>query len=146
MAGEDTRSAKYPTKLRLPEGMPIDYFDPDFYNALQPRLRDRITNTKVAMLPDVEHSFLRSADEKLDDKQFNAKYGNDIIAKYQLVEEGELEDFEGEEEWLADDDEDAEMSSGDEEDVEEDGYDIGGDVDMIAREESLAAQLSVGIV
>jgi hypothetical protein len=98
------------------------------------------------MLPDVEHSFLRSADEKLDNKQFNAKYGNNIIARYQLVEEGELEDFEGEEEWLADDDEDVEMSSSNEEDVEEDGYDIGGDVDMTARQQSLAAQLSVGVV
>jgi hypothetical protein len=38
----------------LPEGMPIDYFDSGFYNALQPRLRDRITNLKVAMLPNAQ--------------------------------------------------------------------------------------------
>ena len=122
----------------LPEGMPIDYFAHDFYNDLQPRLRDHITNTKVTLLPDVTKSFLHSADERLSDKQFNMKYGEQVLARYQLVEEGELEDVE-EEDWLADDDEDAEMSEGDEEDMYE-GVKL--DADMSDRQQSLATQLS----
>jgi hypothetical protein len=118
--------------------MPIDYFDPDFYNSLQPRLRHHITNTNVALLPDVNCSFLRDADETLSDKQFNAKFGADILERYRLVEEGELEDIKDEGEWLADDDEDV-----DEEDY---GYDIDDDVDMSDRQHSLATQLSEGSV
>ncbi|KAF6754953.1 hypothetical protein DFP72DRAFT_1123544, partial [Ephemerocybe angulata] len=34
----------------LPEGMPIDYFDPDFYNSLEPNLRSRIAIPEVALL------------------------------------------------------------------------------------------------
>jgi hypothetical protein len=123
----------------LPEGMPINYFAPDFYNGLQPRLRDHITNTKVALLPNVTKSFLCSADERLSDKQFNVKYGEQVLARYQLMEEGELEDVE-EEDWLADDDKDAEMLEGDEEDMY-DGVKL--DVDMSDRQQSLAAQLSL---
>jgi hypothetical protein len=119
----------------LPEGMPIDYYDPDFYNSLQPRLRARITNTKVALLPDITRSFIREADERLSDKQFSAKYGAKILAKYQVVEEDELE---VEDDWLADDDDDEEMSDGD---VEE--YEVVEDVDMSTRQQTLAAQLSV---
>jgi hypothetical protein len=117
----------------LPIGMPIDYFDPDFFNSLQPRLRYRITNTKVALLPDVDRSFFRDADEMLSDKQFNAKFGADVLAKYQLVEEGELEDI-GEDEWLVDDEDG-------EEEEDTDDYDMSDDVDMSANQHSLAAQL-----
>jgi hypothetical protein len=60
------------------------------------------------------------------------------LERYQLVEEGELEDIEDEGEWLADDDEDV-----DEEDY---GYDIDDDVDMSDRQHSLATQLSEGSV
>jgi hypothetical protein len=122
----------------LPEGMPINYFTPDFYNGLQPQLRDHIMNTKVTLLPVVTKSFLHSANERPSDKQFNAKYGEQVLARYQLVEEGELEDVE-EEDWLADDDEDAEMSEGDKEDMYE-GVKL--DADMSDRQQSLATQLS----
>jgi len=121
----------------LPEGMPIDYYDPDFYNSLQPRLRARITNTKVALLPDVTRSFMREADERLSDKQFSAKYGAKVLAKYQVMEEDELE-VEVEDDWLADDGDDEEMSDSD---VEE--YEVVKDVDMSTKQQTLAAQLSV---
>jgi hypothetical protein len=126
----------------LPEGMPIDYFDPDFYNGLQPQLRARITNIKVALLPDLDHSFFRNADEKLSDEQFNAKYGADVLARYRLVEEGELEDVGEEGEWLADDNEDETMSSDD----AEDAYDLSDDMDMSARQRSFATELSVSSI
>jgi hypothetical protein len=117
--------------------MPIDYFDPDFYNSLQPRLRHRITNAKVALLPDVNRSFFRDADEMLTDKRFNAKFSADILTRYQLVKDGDLEDAE-EEEWLVDDDD---GDDGDD-DGDEGNYEMGDDVEMSARQHSLAAQLS----
>jgi hypothetical protein len=116
--------------------MPIDYFAPDFYNNLQPRLRARITNTKVALLPDITLFFMHNSDERLTDKQFNAKCGGTVLAQYELVAEDELEDVE-EADWLVDDDEDENMSSEDEED-----YGVNEDMDMATRQHSLAAQLS----
>jgi hypothetical protein len=124
----------------LPEGMLIDYFDLDFYNGLQPQLRNSITNTKIAVLPDLDHSLLLGADEKLSNEQFNAKYGAGILARYRLVEEGELKAIDKEAEWLADDHEDVGMPSDD------DTSDISNDVDMSARQRSLATQLLVGSI
>jgi hypothetical protein len=83
------------TKMEaLPLGMPIDYFDPDYFNGLQPRLRFRITNTQVALPPDIEAIFKsrNTVDGKLSDKDFTKKYGADILGKYELVEEGDLAD------------------------------------------------------
>jgi len=120
--------------------MPIDYFDHDYFNSLQPRLRHRITNAKIALLPDVDLSFSGTADEKLTDKAFNGKYGAEVLAKYNLVDEAELVgDDSGE--WLVGDD--ADMLEDDEYDdnLDEDGA-AEDDVLMSARQESLAAQLS----
>lgn len=124
--------------VALPEGQPIDYYAPDFYNGLQPRLRAQITNTNVALLPDVNRSFLRDEDELLDDQQFNTKYGAAVLARYRVVKEAELEDVGEEAAWLADDDEDQEMSD------EEDYVDIAGS-DISAKQTALATQLSMDI-
>ena len=116
--------------------MPIDYFGREYYNSLQPRLRHLITNTKIALLPDVGLSFSGTADEKLSDQAFNDKYGSQVLANYDLVEETE---FDGEDEWLVDDD-DADM-------LEDSGLDEDGtadsDVLMSAKQNNLAAQLSI---
>jgi hypothetical protein len=80
--------------LALPEKMPIDYFDPHFYNNLQPRLRDRITSKKVSLLPDIHASFTGHPDEKLSDKKFMAKYADVVLENYNLVNDGELADDE----------------------------------------------------
>jgi hypothetical protein len=75
----------------LPLGMPIDYFDPDYFNGLQPRLRYRITNTQVALPPDIKNIFKSSSiDRKLSDKEFTEKYGAEILGKYEIVDEGDL--------------------------------------------------------
>jgi hypothetical protein len=105
--------------LALPEGMPIDYFDPEFYNSLQPRLRDRIMSKKVSLLPDASNSFTGHPDEKLSDKQFMRKYAKSVSGKYNLVDKGELAGVDDEEDWIIDDDE--EMADNDEEEwVDED--------------------------
>jgi hypothetical protein len=117
------------------EFSPIDYFDHKYYNCLQPHLRHHITNAKIALLPDISLSFSGTADEKLTDQAFNSKYGAQVLAKYNLVDEDE---FDGDDEWLVDDD--ADMLEDDEYDdnVNENGVDE-GDVLMFARQNSLTA-------
>lgn len=78
----------YPT---LPCNMPIDYFDHEYFNSLQPRLWHDITNTKIALLPDINLSFSGTADEKLTDQAFNSKYGAQVLMKYNLVNEAEFD-------------------------------------------------------
>ena len=131
--------------LRLPYNMPIDYFAHEYYNSLQPRLRYHITNTKIALLPDVNLSFSGTADERLTDKAFNTKYGTQVLMKYNLVDETE---FDREDEWLVDD-----VDDGIDADVEdneyidnidnldEDGL-VSDDVLMSTRQNTLAAQLT----
>jgi hypothetical protein len=103
----------------LPEGMPIDYFDPTFFNRLQPNLRHRITSQVVALLPDTTQSFKGTPDETLSDGDFFAKYGSSVLSKYKL---NDMQDEDGE--WIEDDDADMsddsvddgdEMDEGDEE-------------------------------
>jgi hypothetical protein len=121
--------------------MPIDYFDHKYYNSLQPRLRYHITNAKIALLPDVSLSFSGTADEKLTDNDFNDKYGAQVLAKYNLVNDVNANDADGEDTWLVDDN-DADMLEDDAyDDVDEDGA-AEGDVLMSARQNTLAAQLS----
>jgi hypothetical protein len=114
----------------LPQGLPIDYFDPDFFNELQPRLRSSTAIQKVALLPDAKLSFARHPDEKLSDEAFMEKYGADVLARYDFSDLIEEQD---EEEWIVDDQmEDEEESDNDFEDV-----------DMPARRSTLTAQLSM---
>jgi hypothetical protein len=123
--------------------MPIDYFDHEYYNSLQPRLRCHITNAKIALLPDVSLSFSGTADEKLTDDNFNYKYGAQVLAKYNLVNDvNDANDADGEDAWLVDDN-DADMLEDDayDDNVDEDGA-AEGDVLMSARQNTLAAQLS----
>jgi hypothetical protein len=109
----------------LPTGMPIDYFDPRFYNNLQPRLHNSVTTGKISMLFNVNDSFTGHSDEKLSDAQFTAQYAASILEKYNLVSEAELQDIgedssendddeEGEGDWLGEDD----LSADDLEDIE----------------------------
>ena len=85
--------------LALPLGMPIDYYDPDFFNSLQPQLRSCIATTKVALLPDATQSFACVPDERLSDKRFVEKHAGSILAKYHLADKGELDDAAEEEDF-----------------------------------------------
>lgn len=116
--------------------MPIDYFDHQYYNSLQPRLRHHITNTKIALLPDVSLSFLGTADEKLTDDAFNGKYGAQVLAKYNLVNETEIDE---EDEWLVSDDNNIDTDMLEDDEYVDNG--IAEDDMMSARQNTLAAQL-----
>lgn len=92
----------------LPTGLPIDYYDPNFFNLQQPRTRKRIAIRQVALLPDVKSSFQNHPDERLSDEAFMAKYGQVVLIRYMLpgpeVEAEEVEWIEDDEELEMDDD------------------------------------------
>jgi len=68
----------------LPQGVPVDYYDPEFFSQLQPQLCYKITNKSIVLLPDIEETFTYSQDEQLSNKAFMQKYGKDILARYKL--------------------------------------------------------------
>ena len=105
------------TFLKLPENMPIDYFDPSFYNNLLPRLRFSIAEPYIVFLPDGQAPLAGVADETLTKNRFNKKYGPDVLSRYKLVTEDDFADEDDE------DDED-EMDY----DVEEDEVDNQDDI------------------
>ena len=125
------KQTAYPT---LPCNIPIDYFAHEYYNSLQPRLRHHITNSKIALLPDVNLSFSSTADEKLTDQDFNSKYGAQVLKKYNWVDETE---FDREDEWIVDDDE-ADLEDNEEYDDNEEAI-TDDDVLMSTRQDTLAA-------
>ena len=85
----------------LPENLPIDYYSPDFFNALQPRIRSHVAIPEVALLPDVSQSFTWMADERISNDAFNKKYASTVLAKYELVDPEELGE-EADDEWEMD--------------------------------------------
>ena len=90
---------KFSDFAAIPSHLPIDYYDPNFYNSLQPRMRDRIAIQKISFLPDVSESFGNHPDEKLSDSAFMEKYASGVLSQYRM---DDLSGFE--EEWLDDDD------------------------------------------
>jgi hypothetical protein len=116
----------------LPLNVPIDYFNPEFFNQLQPQLRSKITNRQVALLPDPSHSFKGHVDEKLSDDDFMDKYGDQVHALYNLDDDEGWEN----EDWLVDEDE--LMDSNDDSEVPDDVVDVG------SQRQALVAHMSAG--
>ena len=128
----DQKDSDFPA---LPSGLPIDYYDPDFFNSLQPRTRNHIATQKIALLPEVTLSFTGSTDEKLSDADFLAKHGPLVWIRYTLDEEEvDCED------WIEDDDMDTDYGS--------DGDDATSSVseNMGDQRNTLVARLSSGAV
>jgi len=78
----------------LPQEVPVDYYDPEFFSQLQPQLHCKIANKSIALLSDIEKTFIYSQDEWLSDKAFMQKYSEEILARYKL---DDLSDVESEE-------------------------------------------------
>ncbi len=94
----------------VPSGLPIDYYDPDFFNSLQPQTRHRISTRKIALLPEITASFTGHLDEKLSDADFTEKHGPVVWIRYTL---DDLEGIEADD-WIEDDEMDSDyMSEGD---------------------------------
>jgi hypothetical protein len=97
------------TFTTVPPNMPVDYFDPQYFNSLQPRLRAKAASFQVALLPNVEMSFTGCDDERLSDAAFNKKYSDDVFARYNLVDDVDFlapEDSDSYLDALGDDDDD----------------------------------------
>ena len=86
----------------LPQNVPIDYYDPSFFNGLQPHLCKQIALQMVALLPNIEDSFTKCTDENLSDSVFQSKFADAVLAKYRLDDLEEIND--SEEEWLENED------------------------------------------
>lgn len=82
--------------VSTPDNMPIDYFDPDFFNKLQPKTRNRIATTQMAFLEDIEESFTWCAGERISDKAFYKKYGKERLSLYHMVGDEDFNDADDE--------------------------------------------------
>ncbi|KAF5348752.1 hypothetical protein D9757_014136 [Collybiopsis confluens] len=83
-----------PSKIpRFPVHVPLDYFEPEFYNSMSVQERLSYMNNGVA-LPKPEHC-QRWADvlnwKNLSKKEFMEKFGNNTLAQYAVPTEAELE-------------------------------------------------------
>lgn len=96
----------------LPEGMPIDYYKPAFFNQLQPRTRNRVAVAQVALLEDVDESFTWNAAERIADKAFTKKYGPAVFPLYNMVTDDEIANHgdDADDEWADDEDESMALS------------------------------------
>ncbi|PLW46368.1 hypothetical protein PCASD_05466 [Puccinia coronata f. sp. avenae] len=86
-----------------PSNLPIDFYDPTWYQSLTPAQQQKILDTQsVAFLPDAGQSLMpksqRHPDEKLSDSSFTRKYWGILVEPYGLLEEESLDDSESEEE------------------------------------------------
>ncbi|KNZ54689.1 hypothetical protein VP01_2882g2 [Puccinia sorghi] len=73
-----------------PKGLPLDFYDPDWFNNLLLQQRIDVADTRqVALLPDASQSLLgkQVPSEKLTDKQFNLKFFDQLSAPYDLTHE-----------------------------------------------------------
>ncbi|KNZ50235.1 hypothetical protein VP01_4537g1 [Puccinia sorghi] len=80
------------TYVNPPKGLPIDFYDPDWYHTLPDSQQKLIPNIEpVAFLPDASKSLqpkaMRHEDEKLSDKSFTCKYWEILVEPYGLLNE-----------------------------------------------------------
>lgn len=129
------KTAVISTIARPPGNMPIDFFEPAWFNELSGAQKTKLADAyRVSLLPNAKLSFcaVSAGDERLGDKAFIAKYWDQITGFYDLTHVmGEDEDEESEDEDDPDDsnygdDIDLGDTSGDDDDEGEDEDDGDG--------------------
>jgi hypothetical protein len=94
----------------MPESVPIDWFDPEAWNSFTVRERVEYTAGGISVgLPLEKHcdTLAKCAEWKnLPEEEFMEKYGNDVLAQYQMPTEAEIDQL-------------AEYEAGEEEEEEE---------------------------
>ncbi|KAJ7152203.1 hypothetical protein C8R43DRAFT_1003896 [Mycena crocata] len=71
--------------LEVPKGMPIQYYDPTWFNSRPPHTRAKIApKIIVAFVPGSTDFFSRSTDNRLDVKALTEKYGAHVFNDYDL--------------------------------------------------------------
>ncbi|KAJ6559982.1 hypothetical protein B0H19DRAFT_1069691 [Mycena capillaripes] len=107
----------------LPADVPIDYFTPEFFNALTLKERSRYVNTGVAF-PLADFAFDEAHDEwkTMGKKDFMEKYGNDVLEQYDVPTQEEIDTIPDSD---VDNDEDIEINL---EDTDDEDMDIDEEV------------------
>lgn len=116
----------------IPSQLPINYYKPDFFNGLQPRICDQIAMHKISLLPNVSESFGNHPDERLSDSAFMDKYASEVLNRYRLDDLSGLDT----EEWLEDDEDDRMFE-------DNEGYEDEEDTSVVANRAALVAHLSM---
>lgn len=107
----------------MPADVPIDYFTPEFFNALTLKERARYVNTGVAFpLADFAFDEAHVEWKTMGKKDFMEKYGDDVLAQYDVptqeemdtIPDSDVDDDEEVEINLEDTDDEAEMDVDDE--------------------------------
>jgi len=74
----------------LPHDMPLDYFDPTFFNGLQYHTQQLCADPDLIAIPKDKNTwFTHSTEERLSDDIFTERYGADVFAKYELIQTDE---------------------------------------------------------
>ncbi|KAJ7080889.1 hypothetical protein B0H15DRAFT_953237 [Mycena belliarum] len=110
---------------RLPVNVPIDYFDPAFFNALPARLRAKYRKNAVA-LPAMRHWSNGKVPDRfktMDGTHFMEVYGNEILVQYNIPTEEEIEQMQANGEDPDGRDDDEEEDGDDDDDDDEDDED-----------------------
>ncbi|MBW0492138.1 hypothetical protein O181_031853 [Austropuccinia psidii MF-1] len=87
------------TLHHIPKGVPIDFYNPEYFNRLQPAQKWAAANSsQVAFLPKKEYNIDRmpNPDEQMQDSAFFQKYWPKLASKYDLSHQIELSDSESE--------------------------------------------------
>ncbi|KAJ7195941.1 hypothetical protein GGX14DRAFT_574639 [Mycena pura] len=103
--------------VNLPPDVPVDFFTPEFYNALSLKERARYVNTGVAF-PLEEFAFDKAHDgwKTMGKVEFMAKYGNDVLTQYDIPTPEEMDGLPDSD---IDDEEDVEINLEDTDDDED---------------------------
>ncbi|KAJ6568316.1 hypothetical protein DFH09DRAFT_1080702 [Mycena vulgaris] len=109
----------------LPLDVPIDFFTPEFYNALTVKEHARYANTGVAFpLTDFAFDEVHEEWKTMGKKEFMAMYGDDVLDQYDVPTPEEIAAIPDSD---AEDDEDIEINLADTDDDEE-GMEVDDDV------------------
>ncbi|KAK7041208.1 hypothetical protein R3P38DRAFT_3453465 [Favolaschia claudopus] len=83
----------------IPKGMPIQYYDPKWFNNRPPQARAKLeAQLVVAFIPGSTDFFATSGDHALSDQKLTAKYGHKVFAEYDLDFEEKASDADNEDE------------------------------------------------
>ncbi|KAK6967171.1 hypothetical protein R3P38DRAFT_3337469 [Favolaschia claudopus] len=92
---------------KLPKNVPIDFFTPEFFNALTVKERDMYRDNGIALPLASAYDPIQNW-KTLDEQEFMDKYGNDVLKLYKIPTEEEVENAMSEEDFDLDDDSGAE--------------------------------------
>jgi hypothetical protein len=74
----------------LPQNMPLDYFDPTFFNGLQYDMQQLCADPGIIAIPKNQKTwFTHSTEERLGDEDFTEIHGTEVFERYKFVQTDE---------------------------------------------------------